>query len=447
MNQFLRSHPSAGTTAGAPRALSAELSVQDGYELALAAALGGRLDAALVEDVRGAQELLDGAGPEGAVALLAAGEAARAEATQASPPAPGARPMLELLSGPPAVLALAGRLLGDAWVVERLEDLPEDFRGVAVTRAGRVWFGAWGEVRQLAEGGTELLLARRNERDRLVAEVERVAGSEQLARAALETALAGVREADDARTGADEALRGAERAAADATEVLERSRRALERRRSEPGEGPLAVRKAELEGELAAERRQAEQLAEQRRAQLARAELLRARERADRLAAPLAERLGAAIAAARAGVEERVQALEAELAQDREAGEEMTARLRDCAAREAEIQALCAPPARRSRSRPSPPSGCATRPPRSRPRARRSPRSWGWRVRRRPPSRWSPSAPASCRHGSSVSRAGASSSVRSTRSPRTSTPRRSRTSRSSRDSARTSRRRCASCAR
>ncbi len=338
-NQFLRSHPSAGTTAGAPRALSAELSVQDGYELALAAALGGRLDAALVEDVRGAQELLDDAGPEGAVALLAAGEGAGAEATQASPPAPGARPMLELLSGPPAVLALAGRLLGDAWVVERLADLPEDFRGIAATRAGRVWFGSWGEVRQLAEGGTELLLARRNERDRLVAEIERVAGSEQLARAALETALASVRSADDARTGADEALRGAERAAADATEVLERSRRTLERRRSEPGEGPLAVRKAELEGELAAERRQAEQLAEQRRAQLARAELLRARERADRLAAPLAERLGTAIAAARAGVEERVQALEAELAQDREAGEQMTARLRDCAAREAEIQA------------------------------------------------------------------------------------------------------------
>ncbi len=338
-NQFLRSHPSAGATDGGPRALSAELRVQDGYELALTAALGGRLDAALVEDVRGAQELLDGAGPEGAVALLATGEDARAEAVPASPPAPGARPMLELLSGPPAVLALAARLLGDAWVVERLEDLPEDFRGIAATRAGRVWFGSWGEVRQLAQGGSELLLARRNERERLVGEVERVAGSEQLARAAVESALASVREADEARAGADEALRGAERAAADATEAHERSQRTLGRRRSEPGEGPLAVRKAELEGELAAERRQAEQLAEQRRAQLARVELLRARQRADRLAAPVAERLRAAIAAAREAVEERVQALEAELAQDRQAGEQMAARLRDCAAREAGIQA------------------------------------------------------------------------------------------------------------
>src|SRR6185437_1065057 len=59
-NQFLRSHPGgAGVGAGevAPRALSSELRVQDGYELALAAALGGRLDAAVVDDVPGAQAL------------------------------------------------------------------------------------------------------------------------------------------------------------------------------------------------------------------------------------------------------------------------------------------------------------------------------------------------------------------------------------------------------
>ncbi len=169
-------------------------------------------------------------------------------------------------------------------MVERLEDLPADFRGIAATRGGRVWFGSWGEVRQLAEGGSELVLARSNERDRLIAEVERAAGAEQTARAAVEAALERTGAADGARTAAEEALRAAERESGDAAEAQQRTSRLLERRRSEPGEGPLAVRKAELEGELAAERRQAEQLAEQRRAQLARAERLRSQQRADHLA-------------------------------------------------------------------------------------------------------------------------------------------------------------------
>jgi chromosome segregation protein len=344
-NQFLRSHSvSSSTRSGAgdglvPRVLSAELRVQDGYELALAAALGGRLDAAVVDDVRGAQELLDGAGPEGATALLAAPGGAEQGPEARPAPAPGARPLLELLSGPPAVLALAGRLLADAWVVERLEDLPEDFRGIAATRGGRVWFGSWGEVRQLAAGGSELVLARSNERDRLIAEVETAAGAEQTARTAVERALERVGAADRTRAGAEEALRGAERESADAGEAQERVSRLLERRRSEPGDGPLAVRKAELEGELAAERRRAEQIAQQRRLQLARAERLRSQQRVDRAAAPAALRLSEAIAAAREAVQERVQALEAELAEDRAAGEEMAGRLRECAGREAQIQA------------------------------------------------------------------------------------------------------------
>ena len=71
-NQFLRSHARfGGEEPGSTRALSDELSVADGYELALAAALGGRLDAALVGDVAGAEQLLDRAGPDGGAALLA----------------------------------------------------------------------------------------------------------------------------------------------------------------------------------------------------------------------------------------------------------------------------------------------------------------------------------------------------------------------------------------
>ena len=158
--------------------------MQDGYELALAAALGGRLDAALVKDVPGAQALLDRAGPDGGERAARGprrGRRSRGRRRPPAAPAPaaGALRLLDLLRGPPAVLELAGRLLADAWVVERLEDLPSDFAGIAAhAQRARVVRG-WGEVRQLSEGGTERVLARRNERDRLVAEAERAAQAEQ----------------------------------------------------------------------------------------------------------------------------------------------------------------------------------------------------------------------------------------------------------------------------
>jgi chromosome segregation protein len=138
-NQFLRSHTRVGAEqADAPAALSDELRVEDGYELALAAALGGRLDAALVRDVAGAQALLDRAGPDGGTTLLAemrsGGSPSTARGGDGHGPVPDARRLLELVSGPPAVLELAARLLADAWVVERLVDLPGDFAGIAVTR-------------------------------------------------------------------------------------------------------------------------------------------------------------------------------------------------------------------------------------------------------------------------------------------------------------------------
>jgi chromosome segregation protein len=337
-NQFLRSHP--GVSGHGPRPLSSELRVADGYELALAAALGGRLDASLVEDVPGAEAVLDRAGPEGGSALLAssAATAELGEERADTPPTPGARRLTELLSGPPEVLALARRLLAGAWVVERLEELPGDFAGIAATRSGRVWFARTGEVRQLSEGGTELLLARRNQRERLVAQVERSAQEEVAARAAGERALEEVRAAEAARAGAEDALREAQRGATEAGEAVRRSEWLIERRRAAPAEGALAVRKAEIEGELAAERRQAEQLAAQRRARRDRRLRLRAQREADLAAAPLAERLSAAIAAAAEAIEARLQVLEAELAEDRRAGEEMAGRLRECAAEEAGIQ-------------------------------------------------------------------------------------------------------------
>ena len=343
-NQFLRSHAGAGDeNAGAPKPLSAELRVEDGYELALAAALGGRLDARLVEDVAGAKTLLDGAGPDGGTALLAdlGSSGARrspASAERRAEPIVGARRLLDLLSGPAVVMELAGRLLLDAWVVDRLEDLPADFSGIAVTRSGRVWFASWGEVRQLGEGGTERVLARRNERDRLVAAVERTAQAEHAAGEASELALAAMHATEQARENAETALREAGRGHAEAVEVKRRTEWLIEQRRAAPGEGPQAVRRAELEGRLAAERRQAERVARERTERTARSERLRAQHDVDVALVPRSDRLSAALKDGSEVLRARVTELEQELARDREDGEEMAGELRVCAGQEAEIQ-------------------------------------------------------------------------------------------------------------
>jgi chromosome segregation protein len=345
-NQFLRSHAGVVGDGGAERsavkALSEELSVRDGYELALAAALGGRLSAALVRDRAGAEALLDKAGPDGGSALLAELGSSREVVTAdmaGEPPVAGAQRLLDLVSGPAEVIELAGRLLADAWVVERLEDLPRGFTGIAATQTGRVWFAAWGEVRQLTEGGEERVLARRNERDRLIAASELAVQAEHAAHAASERVLEEVRAAESARGQAEAALREAERGCAEGREARRRTEWLIEQRRAAPEQGPLAVRKAQVEGELAAERRQAERVARELAERLARIERLRAQHAADVALAPLAERLARTLRGTGEAVEERVKELERQLAGDREAGEAMARELRECAGQEAEIQA------------------------------------------------------------------------------------------------------------
>ncbi len=366
-NQFLRSHAGAhGAKAGAPRALSDALQVKPGYELALAAALGGRLDAALVRDMAGARALLDGVGPDGGAALLA-GEAVgesdgsvgqnapagqdggdrtfaqegddRSAEPAGKPPAVGALRLTDLLSGSGPVLALAHRLLADAWVVERLEDVAEDFRGVASTASGRVLFAGWGELRQVTEGGAERVLARRNERDRLIAESEQAVVSEHAARAAVEHALEQAREANLARDHADGALRDSERLLGEVAEAQRKAVWLIEQRKAAPEQGPLAVRRAELQGELAAERRQAERRQAERAEHARRIERLRAQRTADLELTPRAERLATVLARTGEAMTGLLEQIEALLSEDRAAGEQVSAELRACAQEEAEIQA------------------------------------------------------------------------------------------------------------
>ena len=110
-----------------PRAMPArwptQLEVEAGYELALAAGLGGRLSAAVVGDLAAARALLEKVGSDGGRALVA-DSGAPGVARGTTPPAPGARHLGDMVSGPAPAVELARRLLANTWVVEDLDQLP-----------------------------------------------------------------------------------------------------------------------------------------------------------------------------------------------------------------------------------------------------------------------------------------------------------------------------------
>ncbi len=327
--QFL-SDGSGAPWMGEDGALSDRLDVAAGYEAAVAAALGGRLGAAVARDRPGGGALLDRAGEEGGSVLVAGGETT----VRGAPPAAGAEPLLDHVHGPDAALVL----LADAWVVERLDDVPDDFRGIAVTRSGRAWFGAARELRQVRAGGRERRLAERNRRRRLETEHVTAAEAERVAGAGAEAAGAEAGAADVALRAAEDALRAAQRERDVAAEAARRADWLIEQRRKGPDEGPTAVRRAQIQAELEAERRlaeRAERIREQRRARL---EAQRERLELDEALVPAAARLADALDAVSAALAGHATALQAELETDRAGGEEVAAELRRCAAEEARLQ-------------------------------------------------------------------------------------------------------------
>ena len=200
-NQFLRGHArvSGGERDGSPKALSEELRVRDGYELALAAALGGVWTQRSCRTSRA----------RGVAARPRAGPGRRHGAAGGLPRPTGVRPfhergrtrsaegrvlrpleLVERAGGGPGAGAAAGERVGGGAPGGASAGL----RGIAATRTGRAWFASHGEVRQLSEGGTERVLARRNERDRLIAAAEQVAQAEHAAGAVSERAVEAVRE-------------------------------------------------------------------------------------------------------------------------------------------------------------------------------------------------------------------------------------------------------------
>jgi chromosome segregation protein len=205
-------------------------------------------------------------------------------------------------------------------------------------RQGSVWSVTWAEVRRVIEEGVKRVLAQPGERERQVAVGEVAAHAERVARGVVEFALKGVRSAEETREQAEAALREAERRWAEAGEELRRTQWLIEQRRAAPQQGPLAVRRAQLEGELGVERRQAERQARERTERERRGERLRAQLAGDRELLPRADRLLGALQATGEGLSERVAQLGGELAADRAAGEQLAAQLRACAGEEEKIQ-------------------------------------------------------------------------------------------------------------
>jgi chromosome segregation protein len=351
VNQFLRTHAAAP---GGARALSSVLEVEEGCELALAAALDGRLGAAIVGDLAAGAELVEKGGRDGVRALVAGGAEAASLAAPppfgapkraASPdgaaaaeaPAEGARRLLDLLRGPDDAMSVARRLLADAWLVDSLDGL-DAFGGLAVTRDGRAWSGRTRELRRVAAGGGERVLAERNRRERLVAESERAVQAEHAARRAVEQAEQAVAAADAARDEADRARRDADRARSQAQEDERRATWLIAQRREQPDQGETAVRRAQLEGELAAERRVAERAARERAERSRRILVLAAQLEREADLLPRAQRLVDVLTTVGAGTAATLQVLQAELEADRAEGEGVAAELRACAKEEAEVQ-------------------------------------------------------------------------------------------------------------
>ena len=335
VNQFLRSQ--AGRLGGVS-VLAEQLEVDPGYELAVAAALDGRLRAAVVADHAAAREVLDRAGPDGGRALIAAAPG-RLDPPAAGEPPAGAEQLVGHVRGPEAALELARALLRDTWVVASLEQLPAAFAGVAVTRGGRVFSARTREVRQAPAVGEDRVLAERNRREQLLRATEKAAEAQQDAGAAMTAATEAFRAVEAEREQAILASRRATRERDEAAEQQRRLTATIERRRGAPDEGPGEERRRQLTRELEGERERANRIARERAERHARrqrlADSLTHDEQLVSVTGGLVEtlaRLQEAISAQQAVFDEALTA-------DREAGEHLSSELRACAQEETTVQA------------------------------------------------------------------------------------------------------------
>ncbi|MGI8573506.1 MAG: chromosome segregation SMC family protein [Solirubrobacteraceae bacterium] len=338
VNQYLRSQSSAAGEA----VLADDLDVQAGYELAVAAALDGRLRANVVEDRAAAGVLLDRTGTDGGRALVADLARSSELAATPEPPSPGAEPLADRVRGSGRSATLARLLLADTWVVDSLEVLSDEFAGVAVTPGGRLWSAPARELRQAAAGGDERALAERNRREELIRASEAAANAELAAGAALKQAASSSSEAETARSGAIAAHRASVRERDEADEARRRLAAHIERRRAAPDEGPAAARRAQLVAELRAERERLERAERERAHRAAQVQRLEVAIAQDERLGPAIDTVLEALDAAASAIAGQQVMFDEALAKDRQAGEHLAAELRSCAQQEATLHAQLA---------------------------------------------------------------------------------------------------------
>ena len=319
---------------GGAEALAARLDVEPGYEAAVAAALGGLLRARVVSSLSEGAHAVAELGPEGGRALVRRAPAAE---SAAAPPLPGAERLVDRVRPAADIAGLVVALLGAAWIVDRIDDLPEGFRGIAVTRDGLAYESRLGEVRRLPLGAGGRDLAARNRLADLEAELARVEADVEHAREGSREADAGVKLAEDQREGAEARLRDVRREQQQVEEEERRLTWLVDQRRSHAS-GPDDARRAEVSAEIAAERRVAGRLEHERRERMARVEALERSLQQDRAVLPAAERLGVSLRAALAAAQSWRERFEQELSADEARSEGFAAELRELARREYDLQ-------------------------------------------------------------------------------------------------------------
>jgi chromosome segregation ATPase len=206
-------------------------------------------------------------------------------------------------------------------------------------RVSGSWEKTWAEVRNVILHGVRRVLSLTSPEAREKATGEVVDRAERIARSAVQHALHSAPAAPQADASSDEAVHLLERRLAEITERERRAAWLIERRRAGAEQGALAVRRAQLQGELDAERRSLERSRSERAERSAFQQSLRARHDADLALMPTTAHLTGAIENASQAVSSRLAALQARLAEDRIAGAEVAETLHTCAHEEAEIQA------------------------------------------------------------------------------------------------------------
>ena len=172
----------------------------------------------------------------------------------------------------------------------------------------------------------------------LIGAAEQAAQQEQAALSAALEAQARAQQAVDERERADASLRAADREQAEAAEHERRAGWLIEQRRAAPDQGGAAVRRAQLEGEQAAERRAVDRVERERRGRERRIAVLERQAGADGELAPQAERFVVTLEGLGGALEASLATMEDELRADSAAGEALAGALRECAGEESGLQ-------------------------------------------------------------------------------------------------------------